>query len=49
MGWLDGQVALITGGTGGIGSAIVRRYVAEGAKVGVMARDAAALEQLKRS
>lgn len=47
MGWLDGQVALVTGGTGGIGSAVVRRYVAEGAKVGVMARDAAALQQLK--
>jgi len=48
MGWLQGQVALVTGGTGGIGSAIVRRYVAEGAKVAVMARDAvqlAALEQ----
>jgi len=47
MGWLDGQVALVTGGTGGIGSAVVRRYVAEGAKVGVMARDAEALQQLK--
>jgi len=47
MGWLDGQVALVTGGTGGIGSAIVRRYVAEGAKVGVMARDATALQQLQ--
>ncbi|MEE4462936.1 SDR family NAD(P)-dependent oxidoreductase, partial [Azotobacter chroococcum] len=41
MGWLDGQVALVTGGTGGIGSAIVRRYVEEGARVAVMARDPA--------
>ena len=48
MGWLEGQVALVTGGTGGIGSAIVKRYVAEGAKVGVMARDAQALQQLKQ-
>jgi NAD(P)-dependent dehydrogenase (short-subunit alcohol dehydrogenase family) len=47
MGWLEGQVALVTGGTGGIGSAVVRRYVAEGAKVGVMARDAAQLAKLK--
>lgn len=47
MGWLQGQVALITGGTGGIGRAVVRRYVAEGARVGVMARDAGQLAQLK--
>lgn len=39
MGWLEGQAALVTGGTGGIGSAIVRRYVNEGARVCVMARD----------
>lgn len=47
MGWLIGQVVLITGGTGGIGSAVVRRFVAEGAKVGVMARDATALAELQ--
>lgn len=47
MGWLKNQVALITGGTGGIGSAIVRRYVKEGAKVGVMARNLEELESLK--
>lgn len=47
MGWLDGQVALVTGGTGGIGSAIVRRYVEEGARVAVMARDPAQLGQLQ--
>ncbi|MFJ4376294.1 3-(cis-5,6-dihydroxycyclohexa-1,3-dien-1-yl)propanoate dehydrogenase [Pseudomonas japonica] len=46
MGWLNNQIALVTGGTGGIGSAIVRRYVAEGAKVAVMGRDAAQLAAL---
>ncbi|MBL0952816.1 MAG: 3-(cis-5,6-dihydroxycyclohexa-1,3-dien-1-yl)propanoate dehydrogenase [Pseudomonas sp.] len=47
MGWLEGQVALVTGGTGGIGSAIVRRYVQEGARVGVMARNREQLDALQ--
>lgn len=38
MGMLDGKTALITGGTSGIGLAIARRFVAEGAQVIVTGR-----------
>lgn len=38
MGWLDGQVALVTGGGSGIGKAVVARFIAEGARVGVLDR-----------
>jgi NAD(P)-dependent dehydrogenase (short-subunit alcohol dehydrogenase family) len=38
MGWLDGQVALVTGGGSGIGRAVVSRFIEEGARVGVLDR-----------
>jgi NAD(P)-dependent dehydrogenase (short-subunit alcohol dehydrogenase family) len=41
---LDGRVAVVTGGATGIGLAIVRAFVAEGAAVAIFDRDAAATE-----
>src|SRR5207248_565521 len=35
-GWLEGEAALVTGGAAGIGRAVVRRYVEEGARVCVV-------------
>jgi len=45
-GALEGQVALVTGASRGIGAAIVRRLAAEGAEVIAIARTQGALEEL---
>lgn len=47
MGALEGQVALITGGSSGIGRAVVDRYIEEGAKVGVVDIVKERLDELK--
>lgn len=44
---LKGQVALITGGSAGLGRAIVDRYIAEGARVAVLDKSASGLDELK--
>ena len=42
---LEGQVALITGGAGGLGLAVAERFVAEGAHCLLLDRSATRLEQ----
>jgi NAD(P)-dependent dehydrogenase (short-subunit alcohol dehydrogenase family) len=46
MGWLEGEVALVTGGGSGIGRAVVDRYIEEGARVGVVDVVQARLDEL---
>lgn len=46
MGWLDGYSAIVTGAASGIGRAVVDRFLAEGASVVAVDRDADKLEAL---
>jgi len=48
MGVLDGKVAIVTGGAGGIGREIARAYVLEGAGVGLLDIDEALLAEAAR-
>lgn len=47
MGWLEGDVALITGAGSGMGRALVERFVAEGARVVAMDRAAERVDALE--
>ncbi|OTG94332.1 3-phenylpropionate-dihydrodiol/cinnamic acid-dihydrodiol dehydrogenase [Acinetobacter sp. ANC 3832] len=47
MGWLEGEVALITGGGSGLGLALVERFLEEGASVAVLQRSREKVDALK--
>jgi NAD(P)-dependent dehydrogenase (short-subunit alcohol dehydrogenase family) len=49
MGEMDGQVALITGATSGIGRATALRFAGEGARLAIVARRAAELAEVARA
>ena len=47
MGWLEGKVALITGGGSGIGRALIERFLDEGARIGVLERSGEKVKDLQ--
>ena len=46
---LKGQVAVVTGGSQGIGEALAKRYAAEGAKVAILNRNEAKAQSVVRA
>lgn len=48
-GWLDGRTALVIGAGSGIGRAVVDAFLAEGAQVAVLERDAAKVKELAQA
>lgn len=48
MDWLTGKVALVTGGGSGIGRAVVKRFIAEGARVVAFDRVQDRLDEIKK-
>lgn len=46
MGWLQGEVVLITGGGSGLGLALVERFLNEGAQVAVLQRSQSKVDEL---
>jgi NAD(P)-dependent dehydrogenase (short-subunit alcohol dehydrogenase family) len=49
MGWLNGDVAIVTGGGSGLGQGIVARFVKEGARVVVLEKNPEKAAQLEAS
>lgn len=47
MGWLEGKVAVVTGGGSGIGRGVVERFVDQGARVGILEKNESRATELQ--